>query len=261
MAFAAKLVPVTLLGVPASGFLIERLGWRAPWGLLSGLALLAAGLMHAALPAGRVAPLPGGLGPFISTLWGTWASLLQQRSIRILLAVAFLLTLSIELPLIVYGAWLESSFGLGLSTLGVASAAVGLAELAGEFGATVITDRLGKKRSVLLGLLGMATGLLLLPWLARLGLPAALAGIFWMMLSYEFAFVSYLPMFSEAAPQARAALLSLNVTAFSLSRVIGTPLGGWLWRWQSIGLQALVGAACALIAALVLWRGTSDDAR
>ena len=45
-----------------------------------------------------------------------------------LLLTNLLLTLAIEIPLIVYGAWLEATFGLSFTALGFASTVVGLAE-------------------------------------------------------------------------------------------------------------------------------------
>jgi predicted MFS family arabinose efflux permease len=52
--------------------------------------------------------------------------------------------------------------------------------------------------------------------------------------------------------------MSLNVTALSLSRVLGALVGGWLWQWQSLALHAGAGAACALAAALLLARGMKE---
>jgi predicted MFS family arabinose efflux permease len=166
---------------------------------------------------------------------------------------------AIEVPFIVYGAWLESAFGLSLGALGLASTVVGLAEASAELGTTVFTDRLGKRRSVLAGLIGLMVSLVLLPWIARLGLAPALAGVVLMMLTFEFALVSFLPMVSEVAPDARAALLSFNVTAASVGRLGAAMVGSWLWRWQSIAVQAWVGAALALMAVVTLALGTDHD--
>jgi predicted MFS family arabinose efflux permease len=244
-----------LLGVPASGLLIERFGWRVPWAVLVALGMVGLGLTRVGLPPARRAVGRESGRSFVASTIATWRDLLRRRSVVVLLLTSLLLTLAIEIPFIVYGAWLEAAFGLSLSALGLASTVVGVAEATAEFGTAVITDRLGKRRSVLVGLLGLAASLLVLPWLSGFGLAAALAGVVLMMLSFEFGLVSLLPLATELAPEARASLFSLNITALSLSRVLGALLGGWLWRWQSIALHAGVGAACALAAALLLARG------
>jgi predicted MFS family arabinose efflux permease len=249
-----------LLGVPASGLLIERFGWRAPWAVLIVLGVLGAGLTHVGLPAApRPAPRDDDRSPLVS-LFATWRGLLRRRSIIVFLLTSLLLTLAIEVPFIVYGAWLETTFGLSLTALGLASTIVGLAEAAAELGATIITDRLGKRRSVLVGLYGLTTSLVLLPWLPKLGLGPALAGVALMILTFEFGMVSLMPLATELAPEARASLLSLNFMAFSLSRVLGASIGGWLWQWRSLALHTGAGAICALAAALLLGRGLAERA-
>ncbi len=247
-----------LLGVPMSGFLIERFGWRAPWAVLLALGLLSVGLTHAGLPPAPPRTAHNSGKPFAASMVTTWRNLLGRRSVVVLLMTSLLLTLAIEVPFIVYGAWLEATFGLSLTALGMASTVVGLAEAAAELGTTVITDRLGKQRSVLVGLLGLAASLAALPWLSRLGLAAALCGVALMMLTFEFGLVSLLPLATELAPDARATLFSLNITALSLGRILGAFIGGWLWRWQSIALHAGVGGACALVAALLLAREVTE---
>jgi predicted MFS family arabinose efflux permease len=251
-----------LLGVPASGLLIERFGWRVPWAALIALGLLGLGLTRVGLPPAHRSIARGGGGSFVASTIATWRDLLHRRSVVVLLLTSLLLTLAIEIPFIVYGAWLETAFGLSLSALGLASIVVGVAEAAAEFGTTVITDRLGKRRSGLVGLLGLAASLVVLPWLSGIGLAGALGGVVLMILSFEFGMVSLLPLATELAREARASLFSLNITALSLGRILGALVGGWLWRWQSIALHAGVGAACALVAALLLARGmTAVDRR
>jgi predicted MFS family arabinose efflux permease len=137
-----------------------------------------------------------------------------------------------------------------------------MAEAAAELGTALLTDRLGKRRSILVGLLGLAASLLLLPGLARLGLAPALAGVALAVLCFEFGIVSLLPLATELVPEARASLLSLNLTAFSLGRMGGSLLGGGLWQWhtEGIALHAVVGAACALLAAFLTRRGLAEIA-
>lgn len=248
-----------LLGVPAAGFLIARHGWRAPWVLLVALGLLALALTRARLP--QIPPAASaGSHQGARTLLRRWHDLLRQRRLVALLATSLLLTMALELPFIVYGAWLERAFGLSLSTLGLASVVVGLAEAAAELGTTLVTDRLGKRRSVLAGLVGLAGSLLLLPRLADQGLAGALAGMVLVVLSFEFAIVSLLPLVTELAPETRGSLLSFNITTFSLGRIAGATAGGWLWQWTgaSIATNARVGATCALLAALVVTIGLAE---
>ena len=247
-----------LLGVPVSGFLIERFGWRAPWAILGVLGLLGAWLTHAYLPPARGPSERDREALTIAALVGDWRKLLLCRPVVLLLLVISFLTLANEIPFIVYGAWLETTFGLSLSALGVASIVVGLAEATAELGASVITDRLGKRRSMLMGLAGLAASSIVLPWLSGLGLVAALGGVALMLLTFEFTLVSLLPLATELAPDARASLLSLVVTAFSLSRILGAVVGGWLWRWENIALHAAVGTLCALVAMLLLGWGMTE---
>lgn len=249
-----------LIGVPATGFLMERAGWRLPWVLLAGLGLLSLVFTHRRLPPGSPNTLLKSQQAPIRTLLQGWRGLLRRRQVIALLLTSLLLVMGMEMPFIVYGAWLEDAFGLSLSTLGLASIVVGLAEAAAELGTTMWTDRLGKKRSVLLGLLTLTASLLLLPNLAGLGLAAALIGVVLVVLAFEFTIVSLLPLVTEMAPDARASLLSLNVTAFSLGRMVGATAGGWLWAWQPerIAYQAVAGAACALLAAAAAYRGLAE---
>lgn len=247
-----------LLGVPATGFLMERFGWRAPWTVLVLLAVLGAWLTRLGLPNARgTIELVRG-GRLVASVLKTWAVLLRRRKAALVLTTTLLLMAAVEVPLIVYGAWLETTFGLSLGALGLASMVIGLAEAAGEVGTAVFTDRLGERRSVLAGLIGLTISLLLLPWIARFGLAPALAGVVLMMLTFEFAYVSLLPLVSEVAPDARAALLSFNVTAASVGRLGAALVSSWLWRWQSIALQAWVGGALALIAAVSLALGMRE---
>ncbi len=59
-----------------------------------------------------------------------------------------------ELVNLIFGVWLEDSFGLKIAALAGASAVIGLSELGGEGLVALTTDRLGKPRALVLGLTG-----------------------------------------------------------------------------------------------------------
>ncbi len=239
-----------LWGVPTSGFLIDRLGWKAPWGLFALLAVGSVLLMRRTLPPAFAHQHENASPSSVLSLIGRT---LRPRHVRLILALAALMALAIEIPFIVYGAWLERTFSLSMTSLGVASVVIGMAEATAELGTTFITDRLGKRLSVLSGLSGMMATLVLLPLLPKWGLGATLAGLGLLMLAFEFGLVSLIPLISESVPDARATAVALSATAFSLGRFLGGALGGWLWQGEQIALHSVlaiicVGAAIALLA-------------
>jgi predicted MFS family arabinose efflux permease len=250
-----------LLGVPIAGLLIERFGWWMPWAVLTVLGLAALYLTRRGLPRDRdVSNLQLRRTLVPSSLVASWRTLFRQPGVLALLISGLLIAMAIEIPFIVYGAWIEEGFGLGLGTLGIASISVGLAEAAAEVGTSVLTDRLGKKRSVVLGLLGMALSLTVLPVLGRHGVVSAMSGVVLVTLCFEFAIVSLLPLTSQIVPDARATLLSFGIAAGSVGRILGATLGGWMWERHAngIALHAFSGAFCALLAALVMARGLAE---
>src|SRR5690606_39978214 len=92
------------------------------------------------------------------------------------LIVALLVGGANELVNIVFGAWLEVAFGLQVAALGLASAVIGVAELAGEGTVAAFTDRIGLRRAVALGIVLSADAPLVLPLLHD-SLLGALVGL------------------------------------------------------------------------------------
>jgi len=232
-----------LVGVPLMGWLIARGGWSAPfpWLALAGCAsaLLLWRILAPDRPRGDEPSLRRGL-----------SQLLRSPAPLAGLAFAALAAGANETINIVFGVWLEASFGLRVAILGAAAAVIGLAELSGEGLVAGITDRLGKRRSLAIGLIGNSLACLALPYLART--PAsALVALFLFYLSFEFTVVSSIPMMTELFPEARATLMSVNISAFSLGRAIGAALGLALFRF-GIGANTLAVVALNLTALVVL---------
>ncbi|HMM29743.1 MAG: MFS transporter [Chloroflexota bacterium] len=233
-----------LLGMPLAGWLIARAdSWRAPFPWLAGLALVAVVGLFRAIPPDRPAP-----GTRLSLAAGV-RIVLQHPAALAALAVGLLISLANEMVFIVYGAWLEDAFGLRVAALGLASAVIGVSELAAEGGVAGIVDRIGKRRAVILGSAGTALASLLLP-VAGFSVVGALAGLFLFFLTFEFALVSLVPLMTELVPGARATMMAGNVTALSAGRMLGALLGPLLF---SLGLTANTLAAAAMnVAAVVI---------
>ena len=230
-----------LVGLPITGWLIARYGWRAPFPILGVLGLIAVVLLIRTLPPLNLRTDAN------ATFYQTMKSIVQEPSALAALAVAFLLSTGNEVVNIVYGVWLEGGFGLQVAALGAASAVIGLAELAGEGAVVAWTDRLGKQRAVGIGLVVVALACLLLPFTAN-SLVGALLGLFLFYIAFEFTFVSLISLVSEITPASRATLLAGNLTAAAGGRALGAWIGPQLYP---LGLMAN-GVAGTLTAILSL---------
>ena len=241
-----------LIGVPTAGWLIARAGWQAPFALLAALGIAGLALIAWILPGNeRPLRLPKPQG----------SALPHNRNLLAALGVTFLITLANEITFIVYGAWMESRFGLSVVSLGVASMVIGLAETVGEFCSAAFVDRWGKRRSVLAGLLLLAVAYGVLPMLGH-QLVWTLGGLAFLFIAFEFTIVSFLPLMSELAPQARATALSSNVAAGTLARMIGSVSGTALFvRTGLLGPNATASVIASLVAFGVLWMFVQERPR
>jgi len=233
-----------LVGVPLVGLMIAAWGWQSPFPILAGLALLCGVWLWRSLP---------GDSPSESSrpsLLAGYKSILVRRSALAVLGVSMLMAAGNEVIGIVYGLWFEESFALSVVALGAASAVIGLAELSGEGLVAGLVDRIGKKRSVAIGLLLTALASLALPLLGTT-LPGALLAVFLLYLFFEFTIVASLPLMIEQTPNARSTLMATNIAAFSLGRMLGALVGGSLF---AVGLSAngVAGAILNLLALTVL---------
>jgi predicted MFS family arabinose efflux permease len=255
MGILAMMWPTSwLIGVPLAGFLIERVNWRAPFLLIFGLGVLSLGLMLRYRMLG-VSPQPGIQSQSKSeqrfSEWLHERVLTIPGSAWLAVLISLLLILATENVYIVYGAWLESQFGLTLTALGIFSAVISLAELSAEGVSARWVDRIGKRRAVIYGILLNSIAYLLLPWLAG-SLTGAFLGIFFIYVTFDFSIVSLFPLLSELAPKARGALMSLNVAAMAVGRLISSLSAVRLWTAGGLTANTMFSALAVTLALLIL---------
>jgi predicted MFS family arabinose efflux permease len=223
-----------VLGVPLMGFLIARLSWMAPFPLLTLLgALTFTGILLLLPKDGK--PHDGG-----KPLWANFRLVLTHAPALAGLAVGLFATAANELVNLIFGVWLEDSFGLKIAALSASAVVIGISELGGEGLVAAFVDRIGKPRAVAIGLIANSLAALALPVVGR-SVPGALVGLFFFYISFEFTLVSCIPMMTELVPAARATLMAFNVAAHALGRALGAPLAPLLY-----GFGFLVVAAAAV---------------
>lgn len=176
------------------------------------------------------------------------------------LSAPLLMALANENIGIIYGAWLETQFGLTVAALGVASLVISAAELLGEGLTAWLVDRLGKQRTILAGLLLNVAAYLAFPHLTGT-LAGGLTGLFLVFLTFEFTIVATIPFISELAPQARGTVMALFVTAAALGRMISSLIAPRLWAAGGLQVNARVSAAVVAVAVIILWSGAAEHGR
>ena len=213
-----------IIGVPLMGYLIATYGWNAPFLIFAGLGIG----MFAVL--GWMIPREGhsSRGSAASSFKNIRAVLTYVPALAAI-SIALWASAANELVNLIFGVWLEDSFGLKIAALAAASAVIGISELTGEGLVALTTDRLGKPRALVFGLTGNALAALLLPIVGATQ-AGALIGLFLFYITFEYVMVSHIPLMTEVMPGARATLLSFNVTGHSLGRMIGALLATFIYR-------------------------------
>ena len=236
-----------LIGAPAVGLAIEAGGWSAPFFWLGVLSLLAAGLMW------RILPRLGKRTQQSLNLHNTWRVVAENRVIWAAFVYITLVMTANEILFIVYGDWMESSFGLTLATLGLASAIIGGSEIIGETFAGWSVDRFGKRLIVIT--LGMMNALLyvILPFTSA-SLTTALITLFFLFFTFEVAVVGGMPLMTELVPKHRTVVMAMVVAAMSVGRTIGAFTGPVVLELGGFVLSGVVSALVMGTAVFILAR-------
>ena len=224
-----------IIGMPVLGWIIDRYGWQAPFPFTAALGILGFILILVFIPATK----PQATASI--SIFNSIQNVFKFPAARYGLLMTLLLISSNEVINLVFGVYLEDSFGLKLAALGAASALIGISEISGELIGGVVTDKLGRQRSIAIGMGMMLFVSIMLPFLGR-SEAGALVGLFFFYLSYEFTFISTLPFIIDMVPEARGTMLGANVACLSLGRMIGnlvSPLVFQLGFWANSITSAL----------------------
>ena len=238
-----------IFGLSLVGVLIAATSWRMPFLLLAG-GMLAMSFVFGAMPGGHRPP------PAVSSVHRQTALYLVRRMLSIFLVgegwrstyatilSAMLSFFAAMQVMISHGAWLARQYSLDAAALGLVALVIGCFDLVASVAVSVFTDRIGKKRSVLIGLGGSLAAYLALPFLDRGVIPAVL-GIALARMFFEFNIVSYFHLLSEQVPAKRGQVMTLG-TAITM---IGSTLAGFTgpWLYVNYGVAALAWTSAAAI--------------
>lgn len=236
-----------IAGIPIAGFLIDRFGWSAPFPLFSILGLMAFFIIWRIVPNEDTHH-----DPVNSTREG-YLAVFKSAPALAGISIALWASAANELVNVIFGVWLEDSFGLKIAALAGASAVIGISELSGEGLVAFTTDRLGKPRALAIGLIANSLAAAILPFIGQTQI-GALAGLFFFYITFEYVMVSHIPLVTELVPSARATLLSLNVTGHALGRALGALLAAFIYQQFGFVFVSLTSILFNVAGVLALWR-------
>ncbi len=203
------------LGMPLIGFILSRFGLLEPFLVLVVLSLVSILVVLGLIPPDGVPKASG------QTVLSKINQVLRSGPALAGLGVMTLICLANQLINVVFGVWLNTSFGMQIAALGGASAVIGLAELLGESGVSAVADKLNKQRAVLIGMGGNILASGLLPLLGETVWGAYL-GLFLFYLTFEFTIVSLIPLMTGVLPRARGTVMALTIASANLGRGLGS---------------------------------------
>jgi predicted MFS family arabinose efflux permease len=225
-----------ILGVPAMGFLIAKFGWSAPFPVLAVLGLLVIFFIW------RIVPREDPHHTLTNNSRAGYRAVFTSIPALAGISIALWASAGNELVNVIFGVWLEDSFGLKIAALAGASAVIGISELSGEGLVALTTDRLGKPLALGIGLVGNALASILLPFIGHTQV-GALVGLFFFYITFEYILVSHIPLMTELVPSARATMLSINVMGHSIGRALGAFLAAIIYQhfgFMSVALLAVL---------------------
>ncbi len=241
----------TLLGIPLIALLIDNVGWRSPFFAMGAMGILGALAMAIFFPkTEKFESKPVAAQPFLKMM----QILLKDKSSLGAMGYVLFFSAAVDNLFVIYGAWLEKAFDVGIVALGLGTSVIGLAELAGEIMVATISDRFGLKRVVTLGVMFCIITYGLLPFVSQ-SFYLALAALFVHFLIFEFTIISSVALCTELRPEMRATIIAGFFAAAGLGRIVGALIGGPIWLNGGIVLTGMISAGLTVFALISLHWG------
>lgn len=234
--------------LPIIGWLIGGMGWQAPFKILSIFSVLAIFVLAFMLPPSHPKPHHERIS-FTSQI----SAILGDRSALGAVLVSATIFIAAESYFVTWGAHLARDFHLSPERIGQVASGLGMMELLGSIIASLIIDRMGKRRGVMAGVIFFLFALVALIGLNR-SLWATLIGMGLISIAIEYSIVSTIPLMAIQRPGNRATVLALGAMAGALTRSVSDPLATWLLEHHGY-LSAMTYSFLALVVALALLWG------
>jgi predicted MFS family arabinose efflux permease len=238
--------------MPIIGWLIGGFGWQTPFRLLSIFSGLAILILAFLLPPSH--PKPHSERKSFTSQLG---DILRDRRALGAVLVSATIFIAAETYFITWGAHLARDFHLTPERIGQVASGLGVMELLGSVIASLIIDRIGKRRGVMAGVIFFLFALVSLIGLSA-SLWATLVGMALISVAIEYSIVSTIPLMAVQRPANRATVLALGAMAGALTRSLSDPLAAWLLEYHGYLAAMAYGFLALVVALALLWRWVQE---
>ena len=242
MGIAVSAFPLSnLIGLPIGAFVTALFGWKATFGFILGVAVVAA-LLIRRLPEERPAADVRRTGYLDSYR----AVLGNRRALGVLSVTFFWFAGSMGL-FIYIGEFFHEKFGLATTQAGLAYLAVGVVGVAASRLSSRFLQLIGARRTVLLGISAFVIGAFVLPWTV-VALPVALVVLGFWAFGTWFGLPGQQTIVASLNERLRGTMLAFNASALNLGGVFGPIATGQVLTWGGFDAAARWASLLGLIA-------------
>jgi predicted MFS family arabinose efflux permease len=167
--------------------------------------------------------------------------------------MGFLVITGNNLISVIFGVWMDESYGLKIAGIGAAATVIGFAELSGESVVGLVVDKFGKRRTIATGFF-ISIISAVIPFFIQGSIVGALIWLFIFYFSFELTLVAAIPLMTEVLPRARATLMALFVAGSSVGMAAGVFLGPRLYQAGGFTLNVIVALLVNIIGLSMLPR-------
>jgi len=247
-----------IFGLFTTGYLIEKFSWRSPFIIIGSLLILASIIYFSLAPekidrhnTNSIKKISSGDRSLLKRLFQFFHLGKNARSAWGTIIVQGLNMFAIMHVMIIHGGWLGREYNLSPSQLGTVALVFGFSDLAASIFVSIAADRIGKKKSVAIGVAGMTIGFALMPVL-NIGLYAAVLGIMLPRISFEVATVSNLALLTEQVPEQRGKVMSLSTTFGLIGITAASALGPVSYYSRGVTGLAIISFAVSLLSFILV---------
>lgn len=241
-----------IAGIPLGVVMAGRWGFRIPFFMFGVTMLLTFLLIWFRIPQPPVrrqeAPLT------VRTAVLDYWSMLKRPEVALASLAYFMMYMGVAVYLVYFPTWLESRLGVASGTIATLYFFGGIANVLTGPQAGHLSDRIGRRRILLLASSGLSVLMLATtPLLTRTWVAFPFFFLVMVLMAMRVSPFSAL-LTSLAADHSRGSLMSLTVSLGQAGYAVGGALAGPLYSRVGYGSNTLLGAVSVLAMGIIVWR-------